>query len=86
MRNRDLSVKVRSKEINLSCRKAWCYLNAMEERLGVWLVERRVGWRRGGGATLTDADRDLIQKHNTLEEGLREIVGKRFKDIFLYEF
>ena len=118
MRNRDLSVKVRSKiwieidgepvfgrgrrflleaidtygsinraakETSLSYRKAWCYLKAMEERLGVRLVERRVGGREGGGTTLTDEAREYIEKHKALEEGLEEIVDKRFEAIFRHE-
>ena len=76
------SISRAAKEINLSYRKSWCYLNAMEERLGVRLVERRVGGQNGGGATLTDAASDLIKKHKMMEEGMREIVDKRFRDIF----
>lgn len=79
------SISRAAEEINLSYRKAWCYLKAMEERLGMRLVEKRVGGRKGGGTTLTDGARDFIERHKTMEDGLREIVDRRFKDTFPHE-
>lgn len=76
------SINQAAKEINISYRKAWCYIKAMEERLGISLVERRTGGKNGGGAALTDDARDFLQKYERIEGGVKEIVDARFKRIF----
>ncbi|MBI3592960.1 MAG: LysR family transcriptional regulator, partial [Nitrospirae bacterium] len=43
------SINRAAKEINISYRKAWSYIKAMEERLGIKLVERQSGGKNGGG-------------------------------------
>lgn len=79
------SINQAAKEINISYRKAWSYIKAMEDRLGIRLVERQVGGRNGGGAQLTEEARDFLKRYETLEEGVREMVDKRFRDIFCKE-
>ena len=76
------SLNQAAKEINISYRKAWGYIKAMEERLGIKLVERQVGGRYGGGATLTKEAFEFITKYEALEKGIRELVDDRFKKIF----
>ncbi len=76
------SINRAAKEINISYRKAWGYIKAMEERLGFKLIERQVGGRNGGGATLTEAARKFLGKYEELERGLRENVDERFRIIF----
>ena len=55
------SINQAAKEINISYRKAWGYIKAMEERLGIKLVDRQAGGKNGGGATLTDEARVFLQ-------------------------
>ncbi len=43
-------------------RKAWSHIKAMEDRLGLKLVERQAGGRNGGGAAIT-ADARMFLKH-----------------------
>ncbi len=76
------SINQAAKEINISYRKAWGYINAMEKRLGIRLVERQAGGKNGGGATLTKEAREFLKKYEMMEEGIREIVDARFKEIF----
>lgn len=76
------SINQAAKEINISYRKAWGYIKAMEERLGIKLVERQTGGKNGGGATLTPAARDFLKKYRSLEEGINEFVDQRFKTFF----
>lgn len=76
------SINQAAKEINISYRKAWGYINAMEERLGIRLVERRAGGRRGGGAVLTDEGRRFLEKYEKLEEGINEVIDRKFKRTF----
>ena len=76
------SINQAAKEINISYRKAWGYIKAMEERLGFKLIKRRTGGRYGGGATLTKEALEFIIKYEVLEKGIRELVDEKFKKIF----
>lgn len=76
------SINQAAKEINIPYRKAWSYIKAMEERLGIVLVERRAGGRHGGGASLTEEARDFLKRYKALESGIRQIVDERFGCIF----
>jgi molybdate transport system regulatory protein len=76
------SINQAAKEINISYRKAWSYIKAMEDRLGIRLVERQAGGRNGGGATLTHEARDFLRRYEMLEEGIRDLVDERFRKIF----
>jgi molybdate transport system regulatory protein len=76
------SINRAAQEVDISFRKAWGYIKAMEERLGVKLVERQKGGKNGGGALLTDEARDLLKKYEALEKGIQELVDKRFRAIF----
>ena len=69
-------------EVNISFRKAWSHIKAMEERLGVKLVERQTGGKNGGGAVLTNDAREFLKKYEAMEEGIQELVDKSFKAIF----
>ena len=76
------SINQAAKEINISYRKAWGYIKAMEERLGFKLIERQTGGRNGGGATLTEEAKKFLKKYEELEMGIRELVDERFRKIF----
>jgi formylmethanofuran dehydrogenase subunit E len=76
------SINQAAKQINISYRKAWSYIKAMEERLGLKLVERHVGGRYGGGAALTAEAKVFLKKYALLEEGMNEVVDNRFMEIF----
>ncbi len=76
------SINRAAQEVDISFRKAWSYIKAMEERLGVKLVERQTGGKNGGGALLTDEARELLKKYEALEKGIQELVDKRFRKVF----
>jgi molybdate transport system regulatory protein len=76
------SINRAAKEINISYRKAWSYIKAMEERLGIKLVERQAGGKNGGGASLTDEAKEFVRRYELMEEGIKKIVDDRFKKIF----
>lgn len=77
------SLNQAAKEVNISYRKAWSYVKAMEQRLGIRLVERQAGGRNGGGATLTEEAREFLRRYEEMEEGVREFVDERFKRVFV---
>ena len=76
------SINRAAKEIGISFRKAWGHIQTMEERMGIRLVERRTGGRNGGGAVLTPEARQFLMQFEVMEEGIREIVDRRFKKLF----
>ena len=79
---RNGSINRAAQEMQMSYRKAWGALRAMEERLGVKLIERQTGGKDGGGAVLTEEARMLLKKYEALEKGVREFVDKRFRSTF----
>jgi molybdate transport system regulatory protein len=76
------SINQAAKDMNISYRKAWGYLKATEERLGMILVERQIGGKDGGGAILTKNARTILKKYRDMEKGLQKIVEGRFQKIF----
>jgi molybdate transport system regulatory protein len=76
------SINSAAREVGISYRKAWGHIAAMEERLGISLVVRQAGGRNGGGAALTEDAREFLRKFETLEDGLKEFMDRRFKELF----
>ena len=76
------SINRAAREVDISFRKAWSHIKAMEERLGVKLVERQAGGKNGGWAVLTNDARTFLKKYEALEKGIQEIVDKRFRKVF----
>jgi formylmethanofuran dehydrogenase subunit E len=76
------SINQAARMVNISYKKAWSYIKAMEERLGISLVECRTGGKSGGGASLTVEARDFLKKYAALEKGINEFVDERFKKTF----
>ena len=76
------SISQAAKEANISYRKAWSYIKAMEERLGIPLVECKAGGKNGGGATLTPEIRDFLARYDRIEKDVRRRADERFREIF----
>jgi molybdate transport system regulatory protein len=76
------SINQAAQEVDISFRKAWSHIKAMEERLGMKLVERKTGGKNGGGATLTEDARRFLKKYEELEKGIQEVVDERFRKVF----
>ncbi len=76
------SINKAAKDINISFRKALSYIQTMEQRLGTRLVERRAGGLHGGGALLTKEAKTFLRKYELLEEGVNEMLDKKFIEVF----
>lgn len=76
------SINKAAGDINISYRKALSYIQVMEERLGKKLVERQTGGLHGGGASLTDDAREFMRKYEKLENGVNEMLDRKFNEIF----
>ena len=76
------SINQGAQEIGISYRKAWGHIKAMEERLGIALVVTRVGGHSGGGSRLTGEAKSMLNNYESLEEGIEEMLNRRFQKIF----
>lgn len=76
------SINQAAKEINISYRKAWGYIKAMEDRLGMDLVERQTGGLNGGGTILTEQAKDFILRYETLDEKIKAYADELFTEVF----
>ncbi len=76
------SINKAAKDINLSYRKALSYIQIMEQRLGKRLVERKTGGLNGGGALLTKDAKEFMKKYEMLEEGVNDMLDKKFVEVF----
>jgi molybdate transport system regulatory protein len=77
------SISQAARLLELTYRKAWGQIKAMEEQLGLPLVVKQSGGTGGGGARLTPEARELLVKYDRLIHGLKEKVDGKFKGIFL---
>ncbi len=69
-------------QVGISYRRAWSYLQTMESRLRVRLVERQRGGSNGGGTKLTKDARVLIKEYEALLAGMGEGPDRRSKEFF----
>jgi len=76
------SINKAARDIKISYRKALSYIQTMEQRLGTTLVERKTGGLHGGGATLTDEARVFLKKFESLEQGVNDMIDKKFDEVF----
>ena len=76
------SINKAARDINISYRKALSYIQLMEQRLDIKLVKRQTGGLNGGGASLTDNAREFMQKYEKLEEGVNEMLDRKFTEVF----
>ena len=77
------SISKAARLLNLAYRKAWGQIKAMEDRLGLPLVQKQTGGQGGGGARLTPEAKDLLSKYGRLAQGLEGEVDEKFREIFL---
>ncbi len=62
------SISEAAKTMKMSYKKAWELVNALNERAGSPLVIPRTGGEHGGGSTITDDARQLIDYHRQLRK------------------
>jgi len=76
------SINAASKEMGIPYRKAWSYLDAMEKRLGFPLVNRLKGGAGGGESSLTPLAAEMLDRFNTLQQGMQGIIDDKFHELF----
>lgn len=76
------SINAAARRMGLTYRRAWGYLQAMEERLGKPLIVREKGGCGGGSSVVTPEALELLDRFDRLRLGLRQMVNERFDEIF----
>ncbi|MCE9539991.1 MAG: LysR family transcriptional regulator [Bacteroidetes bacterium] len=77
------SITNAAKEMKMSYRQAWQFVEEMNKYAKEPLVEKILGGNKGGGARLTEAGEKAIKEFNKFENKVKEFVRKEFKKVKL---
>lgn len=70
------SISQAARQARVSYKAAWQAIDTLTNLAGVVLVERAVGGTGGGGATITDAGRQLLALSGRLAESRRQVLAE----------
>jgi molybdate transport system regulatory protein len=76
------SINKGAKKIGMAYKQAWDEVDVMERRLGVKLLQRRVGGKRGGGVELTEDALNLMAKYERFRRAATSAIDEEFKKAF----
>ena len=76
------SIRKAAAQFGMSYRRAWGYLQELEEAAGFPFLERRVGGWGHGGAALTPAGRAFLAQYETFQEQVEAVVRQHFAACF----
>jgi molybdate transport system regulatory protein len=69
-------------QMDMSYSKAWKLIQAMEKRLGFFLLDKKVGGVSGGGSQVTPRAKDLIERYEGFEMDAMRAVEKAYQRHF----
>ena len=75
--DREGSISAAGRALGMSYKRAWDLVDAMNKLLGVAVVAASTGGYRGGGATLTDAGRNLVADYRAIERAAQRAAEPR---------
>ena len=73
------SLKVASKHLHISYRKAWGDLKKAQDALGIALVEKHRGGNMGGRTALTKKGKDWVNAYTKFRSDIEKAVEKAYK-------
>jgi len=71
------SISAAGRAIGMSYKRAWDLVDALNTLVGTPVVEASTGGYRGGGATLTDAGRNLVADYRAIERAAHRAAQPR---------
>lgn len=71
------SLNKTAEEMEMSYRHAWGIINKLEERLGYKLVKSKKGGKGGGGTTLTEKAKKLVERYKWMKDGLNKTIKEK---------
>jgi molybdate transport system regulatory protein len=75
--DREGSISAAGRALSMSYKRAWDLVDALNKLIGQAVVEASPGGYRGGGATLTDAGRNLIADYRAIERAAHRAAEPR---------
>lgn len=75
--DREGSISAAGRALGMSYKRAWDLVDALNKLLGTSVVDVSTGGYRGGGATLTDAGRNLVADYRAMERAAQRAVEAR---------
>jgi len=69
-----------AKELGIGYRAVWGRIHATEERLGVKLLEKKVGGASGGGSELTPLAEFLMEQFTIIQKRIEKETDALFKE------
>jgi len=76
------SISAAAERMGVPYRRAWEKIREMEQRLGVALLDTKTGGPGGGGARLTPAAQDFVDRFRQFSEGIDRYVQQHFQEAF----
>lgn len=76
------SLRAASKSMEMAYSKAWSIVNNSEKNLGFSLLSSSTGGKNGGGATLTDEGRKLLEAYERYCDKLLKYGDSLFEESF----
>jgi molybdate transport system regulatory protein len=68
------SINMAAKEMNMSYKKAWALVNALNSQTKTPVVIAQTGGKKGGGSTITAEALELIKYHKLLRQKFAEFL------------
>lgn len=68
------SISKAAQEMKMSYRQAWQMVKEMNERANSILVEKKLGGKEGGGATLTKEGEKAISQYHEINNKVKEFI------------
>ena len=78
------SLRAAALSMSMAYSKAWTVIRNAEDGLGFKLLDSNVGGKNGGGATLTDEARQMIEAYDVYCEKLRAYGAALFEETFAF--
>jgi molybdate transport system regulatory protein len=75
--DREGSISAAGRALGMSYKRAWDLVDALNKLVGEPVVAASTGGYRGGGATLTDAGRNLVADYRAIERAAHRAAGAR---------
>jgi molybdate transport system regulatory protein len=69
------SISAAGKAMSMSYKRAWSLVQALNDGLGMPLVETSRGGTAQGGAHLTDAGREILARYRAMQEKTEAAIG-----------
>lgn len=80
--DREGSISAGARAMGVPYRVAWQKVHEMEERLGIHLLETQTGGAEGGGARLTEAGRDHVERMRRFADLADRAVEQAYREVF----